>query len=136
MCPIIPKRVRQRDFQVIGDHPTELTYIVFISMYAIVEINGQQFKAEAGKKLFVHHIQNAEAGATVEFEKVLLVDKDGNVTVGLPTVEGAKVVCEVVSPLVKGDKVLVFHKKRRKGYRKLNGHRQQFTELTIKEVVA
>ena len=98
-------------------------------MYAIVEINGQQFKAEAGKKLFVHHIQNAEA-------KVLLVDKDGNVTVGLPTVEGAKVVCEVVSPLVKGDKVLVFHKKRRKGYRKLNGHRQQFTELTIKEVVA
>lgn len=76
-------------------------------MYAIVEINGQQFKAEAGKKLFVHHIQNAEAGATVEFEKVLLVDKDGNVTVGLPTVEGAKVVCEVVSPLVKGDKVLV-----------------------------
>ena len=105
-------------------------------MYAIVEINGQQFKAEAGKKLFVHHIQNADAGASVELEKVLLVDKDGNVTVGLPTVEGAKVVCEVVSPLVKGDKVLVFHKKRRKGYRKLNGHRQQFTELTIKEVVA
>ena len=105
-------------------------------MYAIVEINGQQFKAEAGKKLFVHHIQNAEAGATVECEKVLLVDKDGNVTVGLPTVEGAKVVCEVVSPLVKGEKVLVFHKKRRKGFRKLNGHRQQFTELNIKEVVA
>ena len=102
-------------------------------MYAIVEINGQQFKAEAGKKLFVHHMQNAEAGATVEFEKVLLVDKDGNITVGAPTVEGAKVVCEVVSGLVKGDKVLVFHKK---GYRKLNGHRQQFTELTIKEVVA
>ena len=105
-------------------------------MYAIVEINGQQFKAEAGKKLIVHHMQNAEAGATVEFEKVLLVDKDGNITVGAPTVEGAKVVCEVVSALVKGDKVLVFHKKRRKGYRKLNGHRQQFTELTIKEVVA
>ena len=111
-------------------------YSLFISMYAIVEINCQLFKAEAGKKLFVHHIQNAEAGATVEFEKVLLVDKDGNVTVGLPTVEGAKVVCEVVSPLVKGDKVLGFHKKRRKGYRKLNGHRQQFTELTIKQVIA
>lgn len=105
-------------------------------MYAIVEIQGQQFKAEAGKKLFVHHMQEAENGATVEFEKVLLVDKDGAITVGAPTVEGAKVVCEVVSPLVKGDKVLVFHKKRRKGYRKLNGHRQQFTELTIKEVVA
>ena len=94
-------------------------------MYAIVEINGQQFKAEAGQKLFVHHIQNAENGATVEFDKVLLVDKDG-----------AKVVCQIVSSLVKGDKVLVFHKKRRKGYRKLNGHRQQFTELTITEVVA
>jgi len=105
-------------------------------MYAIVEINGQQFKAEAGKKLFVHHIQNAENGATVEFDKILLVDKDGNITVGVPTVEGAKVVCQVVSNLVKGDKVLVFHKKRRKGHRKLNGHRQQFTELTITEVVA
>ena len=105
-------------------------------MYAIVEINGQQFKAEAGKKLFVHHIQNAENGATVEFDKVLLVDQDGNITVGAPTVEGAKVVCQVVSNMVKGDKVLVFHKKRRKGHRKLNGHRQQFTELTITEVVA
>lgn len=105
-------------------------------MYAIVEINGQQFKAEAGQKLFVHHIQNTENGATVEFEKVLLVDKDGNVTVGLPTVEGAKVVCEVVSPLVKGDKVIIFKKKRRKGYRVRNGHRQQFTELTVKEVIA
>ena len=105
-------------------------------MYAIVEINGQQFKAEAGQKLFVHHIQNAENGATVEFDKVLLVDKDGNVTVGAPTVDGAKVVCQIVSSLVKGDKVLVFHEKRRKGHRKLNGHRQQFTELTITEVVA
>ena len=105
-------------------------------MFAIVEINGQQFKAEAGQKLFVHHIQNAENGATVEFDKVLLVDKDGNVTVGAPTVDGAKVVCQIVSSLVKGDKVLVFHKKRRKGHRKLNGHRQQFTELTITEVVA
>jgi large subunit ribosomal protein L21 len=105
-------------------------------MYAIVEINGQQFKAEAGKKLFVHHMQEAENGSTVEFDKVLLVDKDGTVTVGLPTIEGAKVVCEVVSNHVKGDKVIVFHKKRRKGYRKRNGHRQQFTELKITEVVA
>ncbi len=105
-------------------------------MYAIVEIKGQQFKAEAGKKLFVHHMQDAEVGATVEFDRVLLVDNDGTISVGTPTVEGAKVVCEVVSELVKGDKVLVFHKKRRKGYRKLNGHRQQFTLLSIKEVVA
>ena len=82
-------------------------------MYVIVEINGQQFKAEEGKKLFVHHIQNAENGATVEFEKVLLVDNNGTVTVGAPTVEGAKVVCEVVSPLVKGDKVLPQKEKKR-----------------------
>ena len=84
----------------------------------------------------MHHIATAEAGQTVEFEIVLLVDNDGTVTVGAPTVEGAKVVAEVKSALVKGDKVLVFHKKRRKGYRKLNGHRQQFTELTVKEVIA
>ena len=105
-------------------------------MYAIVEINGQQFRTEAGKKLFVHRIVGAEAGQTVEFERVLLVDNDGAITVGAPEIEGAKVVAEVVTPLVKGDKVLVFHKKRRKGYRKLNGHRQQFTELSIKEVIA
>ena len=105
-------------------------------MYAIVEINGQQFKAEEGKKLFVHHIKDVEAGKTVEFDKVLLVDKDGAVTVGAPTVEGAKVVVEVVNPLVKGDKVIVFKMKRRKDYRKKNGHRAQFTEVTIKSVFA
>ncbi len=75
-------------------------------MYAIVEINGQQFKAEAGKKLFVHHIADAENGQTVEFEKVLLVDNEGTITVGAPTVSGAKVVAEVASSLVKGEKVL------------------------------
>ncbi len=105
-------------------------------MYAIVEINGQQFKVEEGKKLFVNHISGAENGQTVEFNNVLLIDNNGDVKVGAPTVEGAKVVCEVVSSLVKGDKVLVFHKKRRKGYRKLNGYRHQFTEVTIKNVIA
>ena len=70
-------------------------YIIY-KMYAIVEINGQQFKAEAGKKLFVHHMQNAENGATVEFDKVLLIDNDGAITVGVPTVAGAKVVCEEI----------------------------------------
>ena len=114
----------------------ENRFIINITMYAIVEINGQQCKAEEGKKLFVNHIATAEGGQTVEFDKVLLVDNEGNITVGAPTVEGAKVVCEVLSPLVKGDKVLVFHKKRRKGYRKLNGYRHQFTELTIKQVIA
>jgi len=103
-------------------------------MYAIVEIAGQQFKAEAGKRLYVHRLE-AERGSVVEFENVLLVDADGTVRVGAPTVEGAKVVCEVLSH-VKGDKVLIFKKKRRKGYKKLNGHRQYFTELKINEVVA
>ena len=105
-------------------------------MYAIVEINGQQFKAEEGKKLFVHHIKNVEEGQAVEFEKVLLVDNDGTVTVGAPTVSGAKAVCEVVNPLVKGDKVIVFKMKRRKDSRKRNGFRAQFTEVLIKSVVA
>ena len=105
-------------------------------MYVIVEIQGQQFKVEEGRKLFVHHINGIESGANVEFDKVLLADNNGEVKVGLPVIEGAKVVCEVLSPLVKGDKVLVFHKKRRKGYRKLNGHRQQFTELRVKQIVA
>jgi large subunit ribosomal protein L21 len=104
-------------------------------MYAIVEILGQQFKVEAGKKLYIHRMEEAERGSKVEFDKVLLVDKDGAITVGAPTVAGAKVVCEVVSHL-KGDKVLVFHKKRRKGHRKLNGHRQCFTEVLINEIVA
>ncbi len=105
-------------------------------MYAIVEINGQQFKVEEGKKIFVQHIKDAESGQTIEYDKVLLVDNNGEIKVGVPTVEGAKVVCEVLNPLVKGDKVLVFHKKRRKGYRKLNGHRQQFSQVTIKQVIA
>ena len=105
-------------------------------MYAIVEINGQQFKVEQGKKLFVHHIKEAEAGKTVEFDKVLLVDNEGAITVGAPTVEGAKVVVEVVNPLVKGDKVIVFKMKRRKDSRKKNGQRAQFTEVEVKQVIA
>lgn len=105
-------------------------------MYAIVEINGQQFKAEQGKKLFVHHMKDVEAGKTVEFDKVLLIDKEGAISVGAPTVEGAKVVVEVVNPLVKGDKVIVFKMKRRKDYRKKNGHREQFTEVEVKQVIA
>ncbi|MCI5506863.1 MAG: 50S ribosomal protein L21 [Prevotella sp.] len=105
-------------------------------MYAIVEINGQQFKAEQGQKLFVHHIKDSEEGQTVEFEKVLLVDNEGSIKVGAPTVDGAKVVCEVVNPLVKGDKVIVFKMKRRKDYRKKNGHREQFTQIEVKQVIA
>ncbi len=106
-------------------------------MYAIVEIKGQQFKAEAGKFLYVHYLgDEVKAGDSVEFANVLLVDAEGEVKVGAPLVEGAKVVCEVAETLVKGDKVLVFKKKRRKGYRRLNGHRQYFSKVVIKEVVA
>ena len=106
-------------------------------MYTIVEIQGQQFKAEAGKYLYVHYLgENVKEGDSIDFDKVLLIDADGDVKVGAPTVEGAKVVCEVKRPLVKGDKVLVFKKKRRKGYRRLNGHRQYFTKVVIKDVIA
>ena len=106
-------------------------------MYAIVEIKGQQFKAEAGMFVYVHYLgEEVKAGDSVEFTNVLLVDAEGEVKVGAPLVEGAKVVCEVAETLVKGDKVLVFKKKRRKGYRRLNGHRQYFSKLVIKEVVA
>lgn len=106
-------------------------------MYAIVEIQGQQFKAEAGKYLYVHYLgDEKKQGDAVEFAKVLLVSADGNVTVGAPTVEGAKVVCEVENPLVKGEHVIVFKKRRRKGYRRLNGHRQYFTKVVIKDVIA
>ena len=104
-------------------------------MYAIVEMQGQQFRAEAGKKLFIHRMDQAEQGSTVEFEKVMLVDNEGQVAVGAPFVEGAKVICEVLDNTVRGEKVLVFHKKRRKGFKKLNGHRQNLTQVLVKEIV-
>jgi large subunit ribosomal protein L21 len=104
-------------------------------MYAIVEMQGQQFRAEAGKKLFIHRMEQAEQGSTVEFEKVMLVDNEGQVAVGAPFVEGAKVICEVLDNTVRGEKVLVFHKKRRKGFKKLNGHRQNLTQVLVKEIV-
>ena len=104
-------------------------------MYAIVEIKGQQFKAEAGKFLYVHYLgEDTKEGDKVEFDKVLLLDADGDVKIGAPAVEGAKVTGEVLTPLVKGDKVIVFKKKRRKGYRRLNGHRQFFTKVMIKTI--
>lgn len=101
-------------------------------MYAIVDIAGQQFKVEKEQKVFVHHLQE-EPGAKVEFDQVLLIDNDGNVKVGAPNVKGAKVSATVVEHL-KGDKVVVFKKKRRKGYRVKNGHRQQFTKILIEDI--
>ena len=103
-------------------------------MYVIVDIQGQQFKVQKDQKLFVHRV-NAEVGSEVEYEKVMLVDNNGEIKIGTPSVDGAKVVLEVLSH-VKGDKVLVFKKKRRKGYRKLNGHRQQFSQVLVKEIIA
>lgn len=103
-------------------------------MYAIVEMKGQQFKVEAGKKLFINRM-DTEKGAEVVFDNVLLVDNDGNITVGAPYVAGAKVVCEVLDNECRAEKILVFHKKRRKGYKKLNGHRQDLTNVVVKEIV-
>lgn len=103
-------------------------------MYAIVEIAGQQFKVQKDQKIFVHRL-SAEAGSKVEFDRVLLVENGGKVNVGAPAIAGAKVTAEVVDH-VKGDKVIVFRKKRRKGYEKKNGHRQSFTQITIKDIKA
>ena len=103
-------------------------------MYAIVEIAGQQFKVERGVKVYVHRL-DANEGAKVEFDKVLLVDNGGKVQIGTPSIDGAKVAATVLSHL-KGDKVIVFKKKRRKGYQKSNGHRQQLSQILIQGVLA
>ena len=101
-------------------------------MYAIVEIAGQQFKVEKDQQIFVHRLKEDE-GAKVDFDNVLLIDNDGKVNVGAPAIEGAKVSASVVRHL-KGDKVIVFKKKRRKGYKKKNGHRQYLTEIKIDNI--
>lgn len=103
-------------------------------MYAIVEIAGQQFKVQKDQKIFVHRLA-AETGSNVEFDKVLLVDNGGKISLGAPAINGAKVTA-TVNEHVKGDKVIVFRKKRRKGYKKRNGHRQSFTAITISDIKA
>jgi large subunit ribosomal protein L21 len=103
-------------------------------MYAIVEIAGQQFKVTRGTKVYVNRL-DANEGSKVEFDKVLLIDTDGKVQIGTPSVDGAKVAATVLSHL-KGDKVIVFKKKRRKGYQKSNGHRQQLSQILIQGVLA
>jgi large subunit ribosomal protein L21 len=101
-------------------------------MYAIVSIAGQQFKVEKGKKVFVHRLPG-EIGDDVTFDKVLLVSNEEKVNVGTPYLSDAVVLAQIVSHL-RGDKVLVFKKKRRKTYQKLNGHRQDFTEILIEDI--
>ena len=103
-------------------------------MYAIVDIAGQQFKVQKSQQIFVHRLEGNE-GDTVNFDKVLLVDNGGKVDVGMPTVKGASISAKIVNHL-QGDKVLVFKKKRRKGYAKLNGHRQQMTKIEIQDIKA
>lgn len=103
-------------------------------MYAVVEIAGQQFKVEKGTRLFVNRLNNEE-GSDINFDKVLLVDKDDKVTVGSPIVEKASVSAKVLKHC-KDKTVLVFKKKRRKGYQTLNGHRQSLTEIEIQDIKA
>ncbi len=102
-------------------------------MYAIVDIAGQQFKVKAAQKLKVHRLE-AEEGKHVELGNVLLVSNGNTISVGTPTVDGARIAAKVLNH-GKGDKVLVFKKKRRKGYKKLNGHRQYITELWIEAIL-
>ena len=101
-------------------------------MYVIVEIAGKQFKAENGRKLYVNRLQGDE-GSSVSFDKVLLTDNDGQVKVGSPVVEGASVSAKIVRHL-KDDKIIVFKKKRRKGYKVKNGHRQYLTQVLIEDI--
>lgn len=103
-------------------------------MYAIVEMAGQQFKVAKDQKVYVHRLQTEE-GKKVTFDNVLLLDDGKNVTVGAPAIDGAAVEAKVIKHL-RGDKVIVFHKKRRKGYKKKNGHRQSLTEIVIESIVA
>jgi len=100
-------------------------------MYAIVEIAGQQFKVKKDQKVFVHRLQEKE-GTKVSFNNVLLID-DGKVTIGAPAIKDASVEAKILSHL-KGDKVIVFKKKRRKGYKVKNGHRQYLTEIQIESI--
>lgn len=102
-------------------------------MYAIVEIAGQQWKVENGKKLFVNRL-DAEQDSIVEFDKVLLLDNEGEVQVGAPVVEGVKISAKVLEH-TKGDKVIIFKKKRRKGYKVKKGHRQFLTQLQVEEII-
>jgi large subunit ribosomal protein L21 len=102
-------------------------------MYAIVEIAGQQFKVEKEQEIFVHRLEG-EKGSSVEFGNVLLLDNNGKVTVGMPLVKGAVIQAKIIEHL-RGDKVMVFHKKRRKGYQKENGHRQYLSKILIEEIL-
>lgn len=101
-------------------------------MYAIVDIAGQQFRVEKDQQIFVHRLTGNE-GDQVGFDQVLLIDNDGKIAVGAPSIQDAAVTCTIIEHL-RGDKVIVFKKKRRKGYQKRNGHRQDFTKIQIEAI--
>lgn len=101
-------------------------------MYAIVEIAGQQFKVVKDQKVFVHRLPGEE-GDSVSFDKILLTGDGENITLGAPAIKGASIEAKITRHL-KGDKVIVFKKKRRKGYQKKNGHRQSLTEIVIQNI--
>lgn len=101
-------------------------------MYAIVDIAGKQFKVTQDQFVYAP-LMGGEEGASVEFENVMLLDNEGKVEVGAPTIKGAKVSGKIIGH-VKGDKVIVFKKKRRKGYKVKNGHRQEFTKVLIEKI--
>ena len=103
-------------------------------MYAIVEIAGQQFKVEKDQKLFVHRLDSKE-GSKVTFDNVLLLANGDKISVGAPAIDGAQVGAKVLKHF-KGNKVIVFKKKRRKGYRVKNGHRQSLTEIQVENILA
>lgn len=117
-------------------HPNNLVnpFNAFEIMYAIVEIGGQQFKISKDQKIYVNLVQNEE-GSELEFDQVLLLAEGEKIQVGKPLVQGARVKATVLAH-VKADKVLVFKKKRRKGYQKMNGHRQPLTQIQIQEIIA
>jgi large subunit ribosomal protein L21 len=113
-------------------HSQKIISLNLQKMYAIVEIAGQQFKVEKNDEIFVHRLE-AEPGTQVEFKEVLLVDNNGKISIGMPLVEDSKVSAKVLEH-ARGDKVIVFKKKRRKGFQKETGHRQDFSKILIESI--
>ena len=101
-------------------------------MYAILDVNNRQYKVKQGQEIYVD-LQDAQVGDNLTFDKVLLAENDGNITIGTPSLSNASIGVSVIDH-VKGDKVIVFKKKRRKGYKVKNGHRQQYTKIRIDSI--
>ena len=109
-----------------------LSHTIFVKMYAIVEIAGQQFKVAQNDEIFVHRL-DGEPGTKIEFKEVLLIDQDGKISIGKPHIEGSSITGKIIEH-ARGDKVIVFKKNRRKGFQKSNGHRQDFSKILIESI--